>query len=138
MKTSKYFFISIALYFVSMFLPVFGFYWEFMGIHVFFFGLIGLLEMKIFVLIPWLANLTYLSNLLLRKKSLILRSNLSALTILFSLFAFAYKELPFKEGSASTTVLLGPAFLCWFSSFVFLALDQVKEYKKLPRKSSKH
>ncbi len=125
---------SIFLYGISMFLPVFGFDFAFLGFHALMLGNIFVFsEFELFIGVPWLANIIYIINILLRKKVLVLRLNLSVLMLLMSLFSFGYLKLPTDLGGNSESLYIGPGLLVWIASFVFLLLDQVKEYKKTPR-----
>jgi phosphatidylserine synthase len=121
---------SNFLYFISLFLPVSGFEWEFLGFHALFYGWLGLVDFDFFIGIPWLANVLYWINFFMNRKYRFLRFVLSVLTILFALCTLSLPEfsLGAKEDSR---IVIGFGFLFWLLSFVILLVGQVKEYRRL-------
>lgn len=128
MKKKKIFYISILLYLVSMFLPVSEFDWGFIGLQAFFFGTSAISELDLFM-IPWLANFTYLINLLLRNKNISIRILISVFTVVFSLFSLFYFKFSFQE-KGMFDLNIGPSLIFWLSSFIVLLISQILEIKK--------
>ena len=131
MKKNSYFYYSFFLYGLSILLPVTGFNWEFIGLQAMIIPLFGLAEgeLGILFLIPWLANFTFLSSILLRNKNRSLRILISVFTVVLSSFTIPYFKLPFQE-LGLFDAYAGPGFFLWMLSFVFMLISQLKEYKK--------
>lgn len=120
---------SVFLYAISFGLPVFIGSWFYIGLICFLLGWIGLFSFEWTMGLPWLANLLYITNLILGKKKLKARIRLSIISIVFGLFAVGITELPRDEGGGNYDVFVGVGFLFWISSFVLMLLDQMKERK---------
>jgi hypothetical protein len=111
-----------------MFLPVSELQWEFLGFQAFVAGIPALAESEILFTIPWLANIIYIVNLLLRNKNISIRITISVFTVVFSLLAFGYFRLPFQE-LRMFEAYIGPGLIFWILSFILMLASQIKEYK---------
>ncbi len=128
----KLFYISILCYSLSMFLPVSELEWGFIGFQAFIMIILAIGESELLFMIPWLANFTYLTNLLLRNKKRSIRITVSIFTVVFSLFAFGSFKFPFQEAGIFD-LYIGPGFLLWMLSFILMLISEIKEYKKAPK-----
>ncbi len=135
MKKNNLFYISILCYCISMLLPVTEWHWDFLGVQIFFSGILAITssESELLFTVPLLANLAYILNLLLRDKNIVIRVAMSLCAIIFSFFALRYFRFPFQE-RGMFEAYIGPGFLFWILSFILMLVSQVKEYKNLKTK----
>ena len=129
MKKNELFYFSILAYLISMFLPVTWIDWGFMGFQMLIMGISAVAELETLIIIPWLANITYLLNLLLRNKHISIRILISAFTIVFSLFALVHFNFSFEKREI-IDFYPGPSLFIWLSSFILMLISQIKEYRK--------
>jgi hypothetical protein len=129
MKSTLYSRISVLSYVASMFLPVFGFDWAFLGIQALYVGWFGVVEGELFIVLPWLANLLYWANLIINRKQHHIRIALSVLTILCASYAVMLRGLHLGIGGNPEDVQMGPGFYIWMLSFVALLVDQIVRYR---------
>lgn len=126
MKILNYTQISMILYGIALFTPMFFGSWA-LGIYGLIMGWLGIFAIEPFVAIPWSANFLYFSNLILKKINLKAKIGISLLTIIFALFAIGLRELPENEGGQNSDIVVGIGFLIWIMSFTVLLLAQLKE-----------
>lgn len=134
MKQSKQAKYSLILYLISMALPVYLNEWGFYGFQAFLLSWVGVFEMEAYIVLPCIANLTYITGLMLKGRVLKTRIALSIITIFFSLFAFGV-SLPIGKGGLMSTSFLGFGFLFWMMSFVLLFVAQVREMRDIEQNS---
>ena len=121
MKKSIYFSSAVLLYVVSMGLPVYGFYWTFLGYKAAYMGAAAFSASEPFLAISWLSNIGFLANVFLPSKFVKIRSILAILTIAMSLFVYVdYKS----------DLMPGLGFFVWFSSFLLMFVHQIRTYRK--------
>jgi ABC-type Na+ efflux pump permease subunit len=131
MKKINYVKISILLYLISLFVPVFdGGAPGLIGISAIFTGWIGIFGMSLLFGIPWFANVLFVAALMFRNKFLTVRIFLSFLSVSFALVTLGITEIPIDEGGATANVSVGVGFFIWLSSFIVLLIGQIKEIKK--------
>ena len=129
MKKLNYKKISIHLYVISLFTPIFIGDWI-VGFFGLLFGIIGVSELEPYVGLPWIANVLYFANLFLKNSSQKLKIGISITTIIFGLFTIGIREVPVHEGGLNNDVVVGIGFLIWISSFIVLLIGQLKEKNK--------
>jgi hypothetical protein len=111
--------ISIILYGVSLFTPIFIGNWD-IGLVALMMGWMGVLSMDMFFAFPWIANLTYFACLIVDRSKKRIRIALNVLTIVLGLFAIGITEAPKIEGNED--VFVGVGFIIWLASFIMLLL----------------
>ena len=89
--------ISVSLYCISLFLPVFWSSNEF-GLYALFVGWMGLLAGELNIGMAWLANPLYVLGLLFFQKRPKLQLAILVLALSCGLFAIGIKEIPIDEG----------------------------------------
>lgn len=132
MKKSNYHLRAIILFGVSMVLPVFINQWDFWGFQAFLAGWIAFFEFDPFLTFPWIANLIFITNLMLRGRVIKIRVTLSVITILFSLLAFNLSA-PFSDNDVFNENIFGFGYLAWLSSFILLFIGQFREMREITR-----
>ncbi len=117
--------ISILLYIIALFVPVFSGS-DSNGISALFLGWVGLLvEFDPNIGLPWIANIFYFFNLIARKISIGIKITFSLLTISLGLFAIGIEEVLVHEGGLKDPVEPGIGLLLWIASFVLLLIYQL-------------
>ena len=132
MKKLPYFRISFFLYLISMSLPVFNFDWNFLGLQALYLGWFGLAEGQFLMSLPWMANLLFFINLIIKPKYHNTRLFLSVLTLLFGFVAIAFRGLHLGIGGNPEDVQMGPGFYLWMLSFLALFIDQIIKKTSTP------
>ena len=120
--------ISLLLYFISLFIPIFSGA-DAIGIFGIISGFLGFIEPNLNIFLPWISNFIFLFNLNFDKKIGILKYLLSVFTIIFSLFTLGISKIPLDEGGAYAEVKPGIGFLFWILSFIVLFVHQIKNSK---------
>jgi hypothetical protein len=119
----------MILYGISLITPMFFGTWTigFLGLIL---GWMGILIFDPFVGLPWLANLFYIANLILKNLNRKLKIAISILTIVLALFVIGLRKIPEHEGGLNSDIVVGPGFVLWISSFIILLIGQLTEKKK--------
>jgi hypothetical protein len=120
--------ISVILYLVSLFIPIFIGNLGYLGIMALVWGWIGLFALEITFGLPWIANLVYFTCLLIPIKKKRTRIILSGIMIIFGLFALGINQIPIDEGGNLHNVYPGFGMLFWLSSFVTLFIFNLQQY----------
>jgi len=118
--------ISIALYVVALFTPIFIGSDE-TGIAALVFGVFG---DDHYHLLAWVANMLYFLNLLIGRKRVLLGLTISLVTITLGLFATGIDEVLVHEGGLTKPVAVGIGFYLWMLSFIILLTGQLLNSKK--------
>mgnify|MGYP001171969743 CR=1 FL=1 len=117
--------ISIALYVVALFTPIFDGSDD-TGISALVFGIFGDDHYHI---LAWSANIFYFINLIIGRKRLWFGLALSVGTLTLGLFATGIDEVLVHEGGLKQSVTLGTGFYLWVLSFLTLLTGQLLNWK---------
>lgn len=122
--------ISIVLYIIALFIPIFSGS-DYNGVSGLFLGWIGLVvEFDLNIGLPWLANIFYFFNLIVKKISIGIKITISLLSITLGLFAIGIEEILVHEGGLMQSVEPGIGLFLWISSFVLLLIYQLIRLNK--------
>ncbi len=127
--------ISVTLFVLSLFFPVFEFEEAdaVMGHQVLLWGWWGVILFNA----GWVANLAWAISIFQMFKNRVKPAFYWSLgAALLSLEGFAVTEWWFNEGSGTQVTGLGPGFFCWLSSIVLLFLVNTMEFVKLKNKKT--
>ena len=128
MKKLTYKQISMLLYGIALIIPMFFGTWA-LGAFGLIMGWLGIFALEPFVAIPWIANFIYFVNLSVNKLNLKTKIGLSILTLICALFVIGLREFPENLGGWNSDIVVGIGFIIWFSSFLVLLIEQLKEKK---------